>query len=59
LEAISQSQSRAEWLEWTRTLRGDYESITLDEVKAAASGLFHPVRALRVRVVAKDSNKSQ
>jgi hypothetical protein len=28
-------------------------------VKAAAIGLFDPVRALRVRVVAKDSNKSQ
>jgi hypothetical protein len=59
LEAISQSQSRAEWLEWTRTLRGDYESITLDEVKAASGGLFDPARALRVRVVAEDSKKAQ
>ncbi len=52
LEAISQSQSRTEWLEWTRTLRADFESITLDEVKGAAGGLFDPARALRVRVVA-------
>lgn len=58
LEAISQSQSRTEWLEWTRTLRADFESITLDEVKGAAGGLFDPARALRVRVVAEGTVKA-
>ena len=58
LEAISQSQSRTEWLEWTRTLRADFESITLDEVKGAAGGLFDPARALRVRVVADGTAKA-
>jgi zinc protease len=58
LEAISQSQSRADWLEWTRTLRADFESITLDEVKGAAGGLFDPARALRVRVVAEGAVKT-
>jgi zinc protease len=58
LEAISQSQSRADWLEWTRTLRADFESITLDEVKGAAGGLFDPARALRVRVVAEGAVKA-
>ena len=57
LEAISQSQSRKDWLEWTRTLRADYESITLAEVKAAAAGLFDPARTLRVRVVAEGAGQ--
>jgi zinc protease len=51
LEAISQSQSRADWLDWPRTLRADYGAITLEEVKQAAAGLFDPSRAYRVKVL--------
>jgi zinc protease len=51
LETASQAQSRADWLDWTRTLRSDYESITLEEVKTLARGLFDPARAVRVKVV--------
>lgn len=54
LETASQAQSRADWLEWTRTLRSDYGSITLDELKKTAAGLFDPARAVEIRVVAKD-----
>lgn len=55
LETASQAQSRPDWLEWTRTLRSDYESIMLDEVKKAAAGLFDPARAVEVRVLSKDA----
>ena len=58
LEAISQSQSRKDWLEWTRTLRADYESITLSEVKAVAAGLFEPSRTVRVQVLAEGAVKA-
>jgi zinc protease len=51
LETASQAQSRADWLDWTRTLRSDYGSITLEEVKKVASGLFDPARAVQIRVV--------
>jgi zinc protease len=51
LETASQAQSRADWLDWTRTLRSDYESITLEEVKTLARGLFDPAQAVRVKVV--------
>ena len=54
LETASQAQSRPDWLEWTRTLRSDYEAITLDEVRKAAAGLFDPARAVEIRVLAKD-----
>lgn len=51
LETASQAQSRADWLDWTRTLRSDYETITLEEVKQLARGLLDPARAVRVRVI--------
>ena len=53
LEAVSQAQSRADWLDRTRMLRSDYESITLDEVKALAAELLEPARAVPIKVVAK------
>lgn len=52
LDAVSQVQSRADWPDRTRSLRGDYGSITLDEVKALSAGLFDPARAIRVQVLA-------
>ncbi|MBU6377914.1 MAG: insulinase family protein [Gammaproteobacteria bacterium] len=53
LEAVSQAQSQGDWLERTRKLRSDYESITLEEVKSLAAELFDPKRAIEVRVVGK------
>lgn len=51
LDAVSQAQSRPDWLDRTRSLRRDYGSITLDEVRGLASGLFDPGRAIRVQVL--------
>ena len=53
LGAVSQAQSRADWLDRTRTLRSDYGSITLAELKTLAAELFDPARAVTVKVVAR------
>ena len=51
LVAVSQVQSRPDWPDRTRSLRGDYGSITLGEVKRLCGGLFDPRRAVRVQVL--------
>ena len=53
LGAVSQAQSRTDWLDRTRTLRSDYGSITLAELKTLAAELFDPARAVTVKVVAR------
>jgi hypothetical protein len=50
---VSQAQSRTDWLDRTRTLRSDYGSITLAELKTLAAELFDPARAVTVKVVAR------
>ncbi len=55
---VSQAQSAPQRLEWARTITGEYQKVSLEEVNKLAAEYLKPTRATIIRIVPKAPAKS-